>query len=46
MTHKKEIKKLVKEVHSGEYSDARETLKTIVEAKIRDRIRESLPEED
>lgn len=36
------IKKMVKEINSGNYSTARETLKSVVESKIKQRIKDAM----
>ncbi len=40
------IKKMIKEINSGDYATAREHLKSVVEAKIQERIKESMTDED
>lgn len=39
------IKKMIKEINSGDYASAREHLRNVVEAKIQERIRESMRED-
>ena len=45
MNEKVFIKKMIKEVNSGDYSAAKETLKSVVEAKIQQRIKDAMNEE-
>jgi hypothetical protein len=42
MNEKVFIKKMIKEVNGGDYAKAKETLKTVVEAKIQRRIKDAM----
>lgn len=46
MDQKLFIKTMIKNINSGDYSSAKETLKTIIEAKIQDRIKDALNDEE
>lgn len=39
------IKKMIKEINSGDYSSAKKSLKEVLEAKIQERIKNALSEE-
>ena len=40
------IKKMIKDINGGDYSTAKESLKTIIENKIQDRISDALQDEE
>lgn len=42
MDTKNTIKKMIKEVNDGDYSDARESLKTVIEKNIQERISDAM----
>jgi hypothetical protein len=46
MDQKVFIKKMIKDINGGDYSSAKQTLKTIIENKIQDRIKDALQDEE
>jgi hypothetical protein len=45
MDDKTFVKKMIKEINGGDYSSAKDTLKTVIEQKMQQRIKDALTEE-